>query len=98
DYTYFEGITFRNAEIAILAGTQFLAGSKGLTVKRSRFENVGAGVFTNYSGSSNFYVADSVFIGRNDPNHLIGWAGNRWAEFDGVEGQIFPPAMASYVA
>ena len=35
DYTYFEGITFRNAEVAILAGTQFLAGSKGLTVKRS---------------------------------------------------------------
>ncbi len=33
DYTYFEGITFRNTEIAIWAGTQFLAGSKGLTVK-----------------------------------------------------------------
>ena len=29
DYTYFEGITFRNAEVAILAGTQFIAGSKG---------------------------------------------------------------------
>ena len=67
DYTYFEGLTFRNAEIAILAGTQFIAGAKGLTVKRSRFENVGAGVFTNYSGSSNFYIADNTFIGRNDP-------------------------------
>jgi hypothetical protein len=98
DYTYFEGITFRNAEIAILAGTQFLAGSKGLTVKRSRLENVGAGVFTNYSGSSGFYIADTVFMGRNDPNHLIGWAGERWRQFDGVEGQTFPPAMASYVA
>jgi hypothetical protein len=31
DYTYFEGLTFRNAEIGILAGTQFLIGSKGLT-------------------------------------------------------------------
>jgi hypothetical protein len=98
DHTYFEGITFRNAEIAILAGTQFLAGSKGLTVKRSRFENVGAGVFTNYSGSSGFYVADSTFIGRNDPKHLIGWAGEMWTKFRGVDGQIFPPAMASYVA
>ena len=29
DYTFFEGITFRNAEIGILAGTQFLAGAKG---------------------------------------------------------------------
>jgi hypothetical protein len=98
DHTYFEGITFRNAEIGILAGTQFLAGSKGLTVKRSRFENVGAGVFTNYSGSSAFYVADSTFIGRNDPKHLIGWAGEMWTKFRGVDGQIFPPAMASYVA
>ena len=29
DYTYFEGLTFRNAEVAILAGTQFIAGAKG---------------------------------------------------------------------
>ena len=34
DYTYFEGLTFRNTEIAISAGTQFIAGSKGLTVKQ----------------------------------------------------------------
>ena len=98
DYTYFEGITFRNAEVAILAGTQFIAGSKGLTVKRSRFENVGAGVFTNFAGSSHFYIADNTFIGRNDPKHLIGWAGEMWTKFRGVDGQIFPPAMASYVA
>jgi hypothetical protein len=99
DYAYFEGLTFRNSEIAILAGTQFLVGSKGLTVKKSRFENVGAGVFTNYSGSSNFYVADNRFYGRNDPNHLIGWAGPQiWSKFNGIDGQIFPPKMASYVA
>jgi hypothetical protein len=98
DYTYFEGITFRNAEIAILAGTQFLAGSKGLTVKRSRFEDVGAGIFTNYAGSSGFYIADSTFIGRNDPEHMMAWAGNLWAQFDGVDGQVFPPRMLSYVA
>jgi hypothetical protein len=98
DYTYFEGITFRNAEVAIAAGTQFIAGSRGLTVKRSRFENVGAGIFTNYSGSSHFYIADNTFIGRNDPKHLIGWAGEMWTKFRGVDGQIFPPAMASYVA
>jgi len=98
DYTYFEGITFRNAEIAIQAGTQFIAGAKGLTVKRSRFENVGAGVFTNFAGSSNFYIADNTFVGRNDPNHLIGWNGEYWTKFNGVEGQVFPPKMASYVA
>jgi hypothetical protein len=98
DYTYFEGLTFRNSEVAIAAGTQFIAGAKGLTVKKSRFENVGAGVFTNYAGSSQFYIADNTFIGRNDPKHLIGWAGEFWTKFNGVEGQIFPPKMASYVA
>jgi hypothetical protein len=98
DYTYFEGLTFRNAEVAIAAGTQFVAGARGLTVKRSRFENVGAGVFTNFAGSSHFYIADNTFLGRNDPNHLIGWAGDMWAKFNGVDGQVFPPRMASYVA
>ena len=98
DYTYFEGITFRNADYAILAGTQFLLGAKGLTVKHSRFENVGAGVWTNYSGSSNFYVADNTFIGRDDPDHVIGWSGAFWVPFNGVDGQKFPPVMASYVA
>ena len=98
DYTYFEGLTFRNAEMGIQAGTQFIAGARGLTVKRSRFENVGAGIFTNYAGSSHFYIADNTFIGRNDPKHLIGWAGEIWVPFNGVEGQRFPPAMASYVA
>jgi hypothetical protein len=98
DYTYFEGLTFRNSEIAILAGTQFLMGSKGLTVKRSRFEDVGAGVFTNYAGSSGFYIADSTFLGRNDPDHLIAWQGEFWSRFAGVNGQVFPPRMSSYVA
>ncbi len=96
DYHYFEGITFRNTKIAIWAGTQFIAGSKGLTVKRCRFEDVGMGVFTNYSGSSDFYIADSVFIGRNDPKHLIGWTGPFWQQFEHVEGQEYPPVMKSY--
>ena len=99
DYTYFEGITFRNTEYAIWAGEQFIAGAKGLTVKSSRFEDVGAGVFTNYSGSSNFYIADNWFYGRNDPERLIGWSdGSLWGRFDGVDGQVHPPVMASYVA
>ncbi len=98
DYNYFEGITFRNTGIAIWAGTQFIAGSKGLTVKRCRFEQVGMGVFSNSSGSSNFYIADSVFLGRNDSQHLIGWNGAFWEQFKGVDGQEFPPVMKSYTA
>jgi hypothetical protein len=96
DYNYFEGLTFRNTSIAIWAGTQFIAGSKGLTVKRCRFEDVGMGVFTNYSGSSDFYIADSTFLGRNDAKHLTGWNGQFWQQFENVEGQEFPPVMKSY--
>jgi len=98
NYNYFEGVTIRNTDIAIRAGTQFIAGSKGLTVKRCRFENVGFGVFTNYAGSSGFYIADSYFIGRDDPDHLLGWIGAFWAQFNGVEGQQFPPKLVSYTA
>jgi hypothetical protein len=98
NYNYFEGVTIRNTDIAIWAGTQFIAGSKGLTVKRCRFENINLGIFTNYSGSSDFYIADNYFIGRDDPNRLIGWTGNFWAQFDGVDGQKFPPILASYTA
>lgn len=99
DYTYFEGISFRNTEFAIWAGQQFVAGAKGLTVKRSRFEDVGAGVFTNYSGSSNFYIADNWFYGRNDPERMIGWNdAHLWRQFNDVDGQVHPPVMSSYVA
>jgi hypothetical protein len=99
NYNYFEGLTIRNTEIAIWAGTQFIAGSKGLTVKRCRFENIGMGVYTNYSGSSNFYIADNWFIGKNDPDHVIGWTGDFWAQFARPgSGQKFPPAMPSYIA
>ena len=98
NYTYFEGLTIRNTEIAIWAGTQFIEGSKGLTVKHCRFEEIGMGVYTNYSGSKDFYIADNYFIGRNDPKHLIAWTGNFWAQFAGVDGQVFPPKMASYIA
>jgi len=99
NYNYFEGLTIRNTEIAIWAGTQFIAGSKGLTVKRCRFENIGMGVYTNYSGSSNFYIADNWFIGKNDPEHVIGWNGDFWAQFARPgSGQKFPPQMPSYIA
>lgn len=98
NYNYFEGVTIRNTDIGIWAGTQFIAGSKGLTVKQCRFENINIGIFTNYSGSSNFYIADNYFIGRDDPKHVFGWIGNFWAQFNGVDGQQFPPKLDSYTA
>jgi len=98
DYNYFEGVTIRNTIIGIWAGTQFIAGSKGLTVKKCKFEDVNIAIFTNYAGSSNFYIADSIFKGRDDPKHLFGWNGPFWAQFNGVDGQVFPPLLASYTA
>ncbi|MDB5739323.1 MAG: hypothetical protein JWP16_363 [Alphaproteobacteria bacterium] len=98
NYNYFEGLTFRNTQIAIWAGTQFIAGSRGLTVKHSRFENINLGIFTNYAGSSNFYIADNYFIGRDDAEHLSGWNGALWKKVDEAAGIKFPPTLDSYTA
>ena len=51
----------------------------GLTVKNCRFENVGFGVWTEYAGSSDFYIADNLFLGRDDRFRLVGWTGPLWA-------------------
>jgi hypothetical protein len=75
----FEGLTFRNTDVAIMAGQKELAGAVGLTVKNCRFENVGFGVWTEFAGSSDFYIADNLFIGRGDRFRLIGWTGPLWA-------------------
>lgn len=107
DYHYFEGLTIRNTEIAIWAGTQFIAGAKGLTVKKTRFEGIGMGIYTNHSRSSDFYIADNTFIGRNDPAHVIIWSSTEDMDFLGLGG--FPsdaqpsndtpnPRYGSYIA
>jgi hypothetical protein len=75
NYNYFEGITFRNTEVAIEAGLKDIAGSSGLTVKRCLFDHVGVGVHTDWSGSKNYYIADNVFIGKHDPDLLLTWNG-----------------------
>ncbi|MCC6390410.1 MAG: hypothetical protein IT167_07390 [Bryobacterales bacterium] len=74
----FEGLTFRNTDVAILAGKKEVLGATGLTVKNCRFENIGFGVWTEYAGSSDFYIAGNLFFGRDDRFRLIGWTGARW--------------------
>ncbi len=83
----FEGLTFRNTDVAIFAGQKEVIGAVGLTVKNCRFENIGFGVWTEFGGSSDFYIADNLFIGRDDRFRLIGWGGrqrqpggNTWKE------------------
>ena len=78
-YHIFEGLTIRNTDIGIFAGQKEVSGAVGLTVKNCRFENVGFGVWTEYAGSSDFYIADNLFLGRDDRFRLVGWTGPRWA-------------------
>ncbi|TAJ93741.1 MAG: hypothetical protein EPO31_06040 [Gammaproteobacteria bacterium] len=72
-YHHFEGITFRNTGTAIEAGMKDIAGAKGLTVKYSRFENIGTAIHSDWSGSSGFYIADNDMLGREDLNYVFTW-------------------------
>jgi hypothetical protein len=78
-YHIFDGLTIRNTDVAIFAGQKEVLGAVGLTVKNCRFEDVGFGVWTEYAGSSEFYIADNLFLGRDDHFRLIGWSGPLWA-------------------
>ncbi len=79
-YHIFDGLTFRNTDVAIMAGKKEAFGAVGLAVKNCRFENVGFGVWTEFAGSSDFYIADNLIIGRDDRFRLIGWTGPRWGD------------------
>jgi hypothetical protein len=70
----FEGLTIRNTEVAFWAGVKDVAGATGLTVRNCRIENVGVGVTTQFAGSKDFYIADNIFLGRDDRHRVLGWA------------------------
>jgi hypothetical protein len=73
DHLYFEGITFRDTTTAIEAGQKGIAGAAGLVVKRSRFENVGVAIHSDWSGSNRYFISDNVMIGRFEPDSMYGW-------------------------
>ncbi|MGQ9633012.1 MAG: hypothetical protein ACUVXB_02085 [Bryobacteraceae bacterium] len=93
-YHILENLTFRNTDVAILAGKKGVLGAVGLTVRNCRFENIGFGVWTEYAGSSDFYIADNLFIGRDDRFRLVGWTGPRWGDI----GPYPPHLLTSYYA
>ena len=95
NYNYFEGLTIRNTELAFQAGLKNIAGSSGLTLKNNRFEDIGRGVYTDWSGSKDYYIADNVFIGKFDPGQLLGFTGATWQPFNAENG---PPALVSEYA
>ena len=69
----FEGLTFRNTEVAIFAGEKEVMGAVALTVRNCRFEDVGVGVWTENADSSDFLISGNLFLGREDQMRLIGW-------------------------
>jgi hypothetical protein len=77
----FEGLTFRNTEVALHAGDKEVMGAVALTVRKCRFEDVGVGVWTENADSRDFFISDNLFLGREDRMRLIGWnqAGSRAA-------------------
>ncbi|MFN0171610.1 MAG: hypothetical protein ACKV22_34775 [Bryobacteraceae bacterium] len=93
-YHIFDHITVRNTDVAIFAGQKEVLGAVGLTVKNCRFENVGFGVWTEYAGSSDFYIADNLFLGRDDRFRLVGWTGPLW----GPIGPYGSHPLTSYYA
>jgi len=77
----FEGLTFRNTEVALFAGDKEVMGAVALTVRNCRFEDIGVGIWTENAGSRDFFISDNLFLGREDQMRLIGWnqAGSRAA-------------------
>ena len=99
NYNYFEGITFRNANVAFLLGIKNIAGASGFTLKHSRIYDVGRAVQADWSGSKNFYIADNVFIGRHDPNKMMGWTRRSvWSSFPAIPNCCCPNMRSKFTA
>jgi hypothetical protein len=75
DYHYFDGLTIRNTDVVFYAGLKRVMGSKGLTVKNCKMEDIGIAIMTYSADSRDFYIADNIMIGRHDPDTLVGWYG-----------------------
>ncbi|MCP5144525.1 MAG: hypothetical protein H6978_06845 [Gammaproteobacteria bacterium] len=91
DYNYFEGITVRNTELAFLTGRKNVAGSSGFTLMNSRLENIARGVHGDWGGSRDVTIMDNVFVGRHDPNRLLGWIPDPWNRFEGFPNPVSGP-------
>src|SRR5206468_5623595 len=92
NYNYFEGLTIRNTDLAFEAGLKNIIGSSGLTIKRCHFENVGRAIYTDWSGSKDYYIVDNTMIGRFNPNYLMGFTGRTWQNLP----QFNPKLVSEY--
>ena len=99
NYNYFEGLTFRNTDIAIWAG-------RAVHRRRERADGQALPVRERRHGRLLELLGLEQLLHRRQLLHrprrsrldLLGWSGDFWAQFNGVDGQKFPPTMASYVA
>lgn len=96
NYNYFEDITFRNANLVFLLGLKNIAGASGFTLKHSRLYDIGRGVQDEWSGSKNFYIADNSFVGRHDPERMMGWRGAEWEKLPGFPEKLGGPNGSEY--
>ena len=81
NYNYFEGLTIRNTELAFWAGYKNITGASGITIKNCKLENIGRGVYSDWSGSKDFYIADNTFVGKFRPDILLGFTGREWQAY-----------------
>ena len=90
NYNYFEGITVRNTAVAFLLGKKGIAGSSGFSLVKSLAYDVGRVVQDEWAGSKDFYIADNVFLGRHDPEKLLGWYFRQdvWSKFENFPAPI----------
>jgi hypothetical protein len=69
DHHYLRGLKIRNTDVAIRAGLMNAYGCDGMSVVDCYFEDIGIGIQGQYEGSRHFYIADNVFLGREDPSY-----------------------------
>jgi len=81
NYNYFEGLTIRNTELAFWAGYKNITGASGITIKNCKLENIGRGVYSDWSGSKDFYIADNTFVGKLRADILMGFSGREWQAY-----------------
>ena len=88
NYNYFDGLTIRNTDLAFEAGLKNIIGSSGLTIRHCHFENVGRAIYSDWSGSRDYYIADNVISGRFNPNYLMGFTGRTWQNLPEFNPQL----------
>lgn len=94
NYNYFDGITVRNTDVGFLLGIKDIAGADGFTLINSRASNIGRVVQEDWAKAKDYYIANNVFLGRHDPEHITSWINEKvWGKYPG-----FPALLTSEYA